>query len=476
MNASTLKFSVAALLVPTLLAQEKLRSRLKPITAPMRHAGVYHVGTGTWTRNGTLVNLVGSDVIYNNTCNSGGYFAFMLTGEKFQHRSAIPSPTHPYVQTVVPVGTGFDQAPGCSSSYVVDGFQFAYCSSATTTVDWILEYADFYGLCGAGEMVPTQSFHLTGMPGGTPTGGQRCWIIDVGLGAGGMSFLAQADRDGTFTGTPNQNQFGWSWGVTNTIQVHDRTGPVIAGDFTWAGGGHTGSLTPCKGVDGTIWDCPVNLAEAGTGMASNNFFRLVAPNCDPQGCSCYYFGGNPHADFWLKLYANTGCPPPTQATSFCDPGQGGVIPCPCGNPAASSGRGCENSSGTGGAQLSSCGVASLAQDTLGLLTTGQRPSATSVVLQGRNALVSGVVYGQGVRCISDHLLRLYVKAASNGSVAAPVLGDASVSSRSAALGDPIPSGGTRHYMVYYRDPNVLGGCPATSTFNATQALGLTWTP
>jgi hypothetical protein len=30
--------------------------------------------------------------------------------------------------------------------------------------------------------------------------------------------------------------------------------------------------------------------------------------------------------------------------------------------------------------------------------------------------------------------------------------------------------------VYYRDPNVLGGCPATSTFNATQSGQVSWWP
>jgi len=42
-------------------------------------------------------------------------------------------------------------------------------------------------------------------------------------------------------------------------------------------------------------------------------------------------------------------------TSVCDPGSGGVIACPCANPPAGPGRGCDNSSATGGAQLTSSG-------------------------------------------------------------------------------------------------------------------------
>jgi len=40
----------------------------------------------------------------------------------------------------------------------------------------------------------------------------------------------------------------------------------------------------------------------------------------------------------------------------------------------------------------------------------------------------------------------------------------------------IAPGTHRYYGVYYRDPTVLGGCPATSTFNITQQLDVLWSP
>jgi hypothetical protein len=43
--------AVLALTSDSVLAQADLRSSLRPITGPMRRAGVYHVATGTWTRN-----------------------------------------------------------------------------------------------------------------------------------------------------------------------------------------------------------------------------------------------------------------------------------------------------------------------------------------------------------------------------------------------------------------------------------------
>jgi hypothetical protein len=84
------------------------------------------------------------------------------------------------------------------------------------------------------------------------------------------------------------------------------------------------------------------------------------------------------------------------------------------------------------------------------------------------------VFGQGIRCAAGTLKRLYVKSANAGSVTAPEISDQTVSQRSAALGDPIFTGTSRSYLAYYRDPVVLGGCPSSSTFNATNTGTVTW--
>ena len=164
-----------------------------------------------------------------------------------------------------------------------------------------------------------------------------------------------------------------------------------------------------------------------------------------------------------------------QFTSLCDPGSAGVIACPCGNPPSVSGRGCNNSSSTGGAQLGASGNSSVANDTVVFAASGEKPAATSIVLQGSALSTSGVVFGQGVRCASGVMKRLYTKSASGGAISAPGANDPSVTARSAALGDPISAGQSRWYLVYYRDPIVLGGCPAASTFNATQTGRVDWT-
>jgi hypothetical protein len=165
-------------------------------------------------------------------------------------------------------------------------------------------------------------------------------------------------------------------------------------------------------------------------------------------------------------------------TSLCAPGSGGVIACPCANPPSGGGRGCDNSAATGGAVLTASGGTYLSSDSLVFTTSGEKPTATSVLLQGTSSPAAGVVYGQGVRCVGGSLKRLFVKAAASGSITAPNFGagDPTVSARSAAKGDVILAGQSRWYLVYYRDPIVLGGCPASSTFNATQTGVVSWSP
>jgi hypothetical protein len=168
----------------------------------------------------------------------------------------------------------------------------------------------------------------------------------------------------------------------------------------------------------------------------------------------------------------------TTFTSICDPGAGGVIACPCSNAPSGSGRGCDNSSATGGAVLSASGGTFLSSDSLVFTTSGERPTALSIVSQWSGTSPTGAIFGMGVRCTTGTFKRLYTKSAVGGSITVPDFGagDLQVSVRSAALGDVIQPGQSRWYLVCYRDPNVLGGCPASSTFNATQTGQITFSP
>jgi Tol biopolymer transport system component len=163
-------------------------------------------------------------------------------------------------------------------------------------------------------------------------------------------------------------------------------------------------------------------------------------------------------------------------TSLCDPGIAGVIGCPCSNPPAGPGSGCDNSAATGGAILSASGITGVLTDGLTFRTSGEPSSALSILAQGNSAASGGIVYGQGVRCAMGGIRRLYTKPAVAGAVLVPNLpnGDVQVSVRSAATGDRILAGQSRWYFVFYRDPVVLGDCPANSTFNVTQTGRIDW--
>jgi Tol biopolymer transport system component len=165
-------------------------------------------------------------------------------------------------------------------------------------------------------------------------------------------------------------------------------------------------------------------------------------------------------------------------TSLCEPGVDGVLPCPCGNPPNASGRGCDNSAGTGGAALIAAGGTFLSSDSLTFTTRGEVRGAVSVVYEASSSLAGGAVFGQGVRCVQGALRALYTKSAADGGIRAPDLdgGETTVTKRSAQKGDRISAGEHRFYFVSYRDPIVLGSCPAASTFNATQAGEITWAP
>jgi hypothetical protein len=180
---------------------------------------------------------------------------------------------------------------------------------------------------------------------------------------------------------------------------------------------------------------------------------------------------------------NVSTPVPVAAAATVPSGNGGISascagdgslgPCPCSND-GQPGHGCENSGLTGGALLAASGVPSLGADTLHFTSSGELPSALSIVLQGSSA-IAPADFGDGLRCAGGLLKRLYVHGAVGGSVSAPGAGEPPVSLQSALLGDVIPLGGTRIYQVYYRDPDLsFCGAPNGSTFNATHALSVSW--
>jgi hypothetical protein len=251
-----------------------------------------------------------------------------------------------------------------------------------------------------------------------------------------------------------------------TFAVYDDgSGPAL-----YAGGYHAYLYR----WNGTAWS---GLSPSGVGDLgpASGPFALAAFDSGSGSGPALFIGGyfvtaggisSPYIAAWQ------GCNRPGE--KICA-GDGSAGACPCANNGAV-GRGCNNSIATGGATVNSAGWTSLSHDSLVLTSSGELPSVLSVFLQGSTE-IAPTSFGDGLRCAGGALKRLYVKNAVAGTVTAPTSGDASVSARSATLGDTIQVGETRVYQVYYRDPN-LTFCPPPNgdAWNVSNGLRIAWLP
>ncbi|MFN0008129.1 MAG: hypothetical protein ACKVXR_09500 [Planctomycetota bacterium] len=180
-------------------------------------------------------------------------------------------------------------------------------------------------------------------------------------------------------------------------------------------------------------------------------------------CPLYYAGN------WLMR----GCVAPDGPIQpFCAGDGTLATACPCNNFGAG-GQGCENSPGTGGAYLSATG--NPVPDTVVMTSAGELNTSLSIFWQGSTELAAGAFWGDGVRCVSGTLKRLYTKGASGGVATAPTGAELSITARSAQLNHPIAPGSTRYYQVAYRDGSQTWcPLPTGSAFNASNGLKITW--
>jgi hypothetical protein len=247
-------------------------------------------------------------------------------------------------------------------------------------------------------------------------------------------------------GIGNVTTLGTDWAVTNT-----------AGTLAWA----TDTFAVNQNANALRWGTLYNF----------RFDANVPPTSGSITLTPFKSGSN------LVVTAQVPSAAPGGPIALvCDPGAGGIIACPCANSALGPGQGCDNSSSTGGAMLTAAGNAALSSDTVVINAIGEKPTATSILLQGDNLNATGTVFGQGIRCVAGSLKRLYVKNAVGGAVTMPGAGDPTITARATALGDTLAGGSVRYYGIYYRDPIVLGGCAASSTFNITNQASVTWNP
>jgi hypothetical protein len=143
-------------------------------------------------------------------------------------------------------------------------------------------------------------------------------------------------------------------------------------------------------------------------------------------------------------------------------GDGSGTPCPCGNNGAP-GNGCANSVNPNGANLTTTGNASLANDTLVLHGSGM-PNAACLYFQGTTQV--NAQFGDGLRCAGGTIVRLLTKVNVNGQSQYPDPGNPPIHIRG-----QVTTPGTRTYQCWYRNAAVF--C-TPSTFNLTNGVLVTW--
>jgi len=252
--------------------------------------------------------------------------------------------------------------------------------------------------------------------------------------------------------------------LTWTVNFSGLLGPVVAAHL------HQGA----PGVPGPV-AVPIGTVSPSTGSAvlsAAQVADLLAGNFYVNIHTSVFPGGEVRGQMLIV----------PASTTVCEPGVGGVLACPCANPPAGAGQGCNNKFNTGGASMTSTGYNLLSNPTLAFTTAGENPTVFSIMLQGAT-LTTGTVFGHGVRCMTA-FKRMYSRTCAGGSITFPdfSLADLNIPARAAALGAPISAGDKRWYQVYYRDTtNLLGGPPAQCAVNATQfnitaSREVTWLP
>jgi subtilisin family serine protease len=276
-----------------------------------------------------------------------------------------------------------------------------------------------------------------------------------------------------------------TWSLSNMIVVAATTNEDLRASFSNLGPNTVHLGAPGNNVYST-WFGSSYAYDSGTSMASPHVAGAVA----------LVWGHNPSFTYQQVKYrilsttrpiaslanitvtggilnlAEAIAPGSTQAgTPYCSGNVGDPsvsTPCPCAN-AGAPGNGCKNSSVAAGARMLSTGVPAL--DNVVFTTVGELSTSTSIVVQGDSNVSNGVVFGDGILCVSGSLKRLYTETAVNGSMTAPTGAEPSVKTQSALLGDVILPGSTRYYQVYYRDSNIAFCAPG---YNATNAEQINW--
>jgi hypothetical protein len=240
----------------------------------------------------------------------------------------------------------------------------------------------------------------------------------------------------------------------------------------------TATLTTCgfmASVPGSSFDTKVAIYD-GTGCPAVTSIACNDDSCAvqtfattlswPTTCGNLYtirlgaFGATYNCSGSFNI-TESGTPCGPVGVPFCF-GDGTGTACPCGN-SGTAGNGCASSVNANGANLTTSGGSSLANDTLVLQGNGMSNSSC-LYFQGTTQISSA--FGDGLRCAGGTVIRLSTKTNVGGSSQYPGAGNPSISVKGA-----VTTPGTRTYQTWYR--NSAAFC-TPSTFNLTNGVLITW--
>ncbi len=288
MIRSSLLAVSALLLCVTAVGQQPAVQALR-ITTPLKDAGIYHLGTGTWTRATHGQANLGADVIFHANYSSG-YYCTGWSGYLGVDEGILPGTGRPAPHT------------GLQDEYLVDGWQFAYCCY-DTALDVEFRWYDAYSPCDD-VSTPTSCLNQTGatfLVTGLPV--NRCWIVTIDIAGTGYEVCFQAEGGGGscypgYDANPTRDSFGWG---ARYIQPGTAwTGPIMAGyDDTWVTPGRETCYDP------TTSECPGE----NVGLGAEDYFAIDELN----GCYWFSYMSRPVActgavyppcQFWMVLYTD----------------------------------------------------------------------------------------------------------------------------------------------------------------------------
>lgn len=285
-NSVLLTAAGMSLLAMSANAQQNLQTaQPQRINGTAKHAGIYHVATGTWTRTHGATANAGPDIVYNNTAD-GIYWSGEIheNGAEWVDEGQLPGTSSPFGAN--------------KECYSINGFDIYYGTQSmpgTLTLD--VNWYDAYNPCTN----PNEANTCINWAGSTNVdlpenqgSGYGFWIIAVDM----MGAEVEMNADGApclplYDANTDWDSFGWG-----AIPVGGNMGWILCGDPDWTPSVTMGANGEIGGT-GTYYDvtgavtCNPDPTLGHTGLNTQDYWRVVEPagGATIIGTGCYWYGG-----------------------------------------------------------------------------------------------------------------------------------------------------------------------------------------